>query len=224
MAEEKKSTPQTTGDNNKTAERLVFLLVGLVLFGAIVTALFNYLGNWGLSTPSILWDTAADYFFQHIWPTWKFIAAIVSVLALAGTVYNSWQLRAINIEEKKIYDPPFPNSVLEGDKLIEPKDAKWKDVMKYANSNNPSDWRSAIIEADVMLEKLLRNAGYVGESVGDMLKSVSKKEFLTIEDAWEAHKVRNAIAHSGGNFQLTEREAKRVIALFEKVFKEFQVI
>jgi len=76
----------------------------------------------------------------------------------------------------------------------------------------------------VMLEELLRTIGYNGESVGEMLKSVDKNEFLTIEDAWEAHKVRNAIAHSGGDFQLNERETKRVIALFEKVFKEFQVI
>ena len=57
-----------------------------------------------------------------------------------------------------------------------------------------------------------------------MLKSVDKNNFLTLDDAWEAHKVRNDIAHSGINFQLNERETKRVLALFEKVFKEFNVI
>ena len=82
----------------------------------------------------------------------------------------------------------------------------------------------AIIEADVMLEELLETAGYVGGSVGEMLKSVDKNEFLSIESAWEAHKIRNSVAHSGGNFQLNERETKRVIALFEEVFKEFGVI
>ena len=71
-----------------------------------------------------------------------------------------------------------------------------------------------------MLEELLRTLGYVGESVGEMLKSVEKSEFLTIEDAWEAHKIRNAVAHSGGDFQLNERETKRVVTLFESVFKE----
>jgi len=108
MAEDKKPTPVTGGGNNtKTTERLIFLLAGLVLVSAIATALFNYAESFGFGTLSNLWDSMGDYFFQHIWPTWKFIAAIVSALSLAGIVHNSWKLRAINIEEKKIYDPPL---------------------------------------------------------------------------------------------------------------------
>ena len=108
MAEDKKPTPVTgSGNNTKTTERLIFLLAGLVLVSAIATALFNYAESFGFGTLSNLWDSMGDYFFQHIWPTWKFIAAIVSALSLAGIVHNSWKLRAINIEEKKIYDPPL---------------------------------------------------------------------------------------------------------------------
>ena len=108
MAEDKKPTPVTGGGNNtKTTERLIFLLVGLVLVSAIATALFNYAESFGFGILSNLWDSMGDYFFQHIWSTWKFTAAIVSALSLAGIVHNSWKLRAINIEEKKIYDPPL---------------------------------------------------------------------------------------------------------------------
>ena len=108
MTEDKKPTPVTGGGNNtKTTERLIFLLAGLVLVSAIATALFNYAESFGFGTLSNLWDSMGDYFFQHIWPTWKFTATIVSVLAFIGIIYNSWQLRAINIEEKKIYDPPL---------------------------------------------------------------------------------------------------------------------
>jgi hypothetical protein len=225
MAEEKKPT-KIIGDNsnNKAIEQIAFLFAGLILLGAIITALLNYIGSLGLGTASSLWDRLMDYFFQHIWPIWKLVAAIVSSLSIIGIIHNSWKLRAINIEENKIYNPTPETSGTEGDKIIEPKNKKWEKVIKYANSANSSDWRLAIIEADVMLEELLHTTGYIGESIGDMLKSVNKNEFLTIEDAWEAHKVRNAIAHSGGDFQLSERETTHVIALFEKVFKEFQII
>ena len=165
-----------------------------------------------------------EYFFEHIWPIWKIIAAILSALALTGIVYSSWKLRAINLAEQKIYGVSPEISSSDGGQLTEPKNERWEKIIRYTNSNNASDWPLAVIEADVMLEELLRTMGYGGESVGEMLKLVDKNEFLTIEDAWEAHKTRNAIAHSGGTFQLNERETKRTIALFEKVFKEFRVI
>lgn len=226
MAGEKKPTKTTTGGSGdrKAFDQIIFLLAGLVLLGAIATALLNYIEGLGLSTDGSLWDRITDYFFEHVWPIWKLVATIVSALALAGIIHNSWKLRAINLEENKIYNPLPLSSVSDGDKAIELKNEKWEKVMKYASSGNASDWRLAIIEADVMLEELLRTLGYEGESVGEMLKSVDKNEFLTIEDAWEAHKVRNDIAHSGGDFQLNERETKRVITLFEKVFNEFQII
>jgi len=223
MAEEKK--PASGGDGNiKTTERLVFLLAGLVLIGAIATALLNFVGGLGFGSLGDIWGSITNYFYEHVWTTWKLVAVIISALSLVGAIYNSWQLRAINIEEKKIYDPPISAQSTGEDSLMKSKDEKWQKIIQEANSDNSSAWRSAIIEADIMLEKLLRSKGYVGESLGDMLKSASKNDFLTLDEAWEAHKVRNAIAHTGGDFQLTERETKRVVTLFEKVFKEFKVI
>lgn len=229
MAEEKKTTKPTKSTGNsssdsKTFEHITFLLAGLILLGAVATAILNYIENLGLGALEGIWDRVVDYFLLRIWPFWKFIAAIVSTFALAGIISNFWKLRAINIEDQKIYGLAPETVVLGENKVSKPKNEKWEKIVKYANSDNVSDWRLAIIEADVMLEELLRTIGYGSGSVGDVLKSIDKNEFLTIEDAWEAHKVRNTIVHSGENFQLNQRETKRVIALFEKVFREFKLI
>src|SRR3989344_3650101 len=40
----------------------------------------------------------------------------------------------------------------------------------------------------------------------------------------QAHAVRNKIAHEGAAFMLPEREAKRVVGLYEAVFREFKYI
>lgn len=214
------------GNNDKKAtEYIVYLLVGLFLLAAIASALINYINNFGLDNQSI-WARASDYLLNHIWPVWKTAAALVSILALGGIIYNVRKLGEINREERKIYNPEPDSSprATEEVRAVLPKNEKWDKVVNLSNSNNPSDWRQAIIEADVILDELLRTLGYSGESVGEMLKSVDKNDFNTLQDAWDAHKTRNAIAHSGSNFQLTERETKRVVALFGNVFQEFGVI
>jgi len=43
-----------------------------------------------------------------------------------------------------------------------------------------------------------------------------------LEDAWDAHKVRNRIAHEGSDFLLTEHLARKTIGQFKNVFTEFQ--
>ncbi len=222
MAEDKKEVFFTDSDK-KTTERITFLLAGLILLAAIIAALLSYLESFGLSTLGILWASIMD-FLRRIWSFWKLLAVILSILAIAGIIHNSRKLKAINLEEQKIYGTVPEITDYDEEEIIEPKNEKWEKVLKYTNSGNASDWRLAIIEADVMLEELLRTAGYHGESVGEMLKSVDKNEFSTIEDAWEAHKIRNAIAHSGQDFQLNGHETKHTIALFEKVFREFGII
>ena len=72
-----------------------------------------------------------------------------------------------------------------------------------------------------MLADILEKMGYQGDSIGDKLKSVDKSDFLTLDYAWDAHRIRNQIAHEGSDFQLNEREAKRVIELYKTVFSEF---
>lgn len=101
---------------------------------------------------------------------------------------------------------------------------KWQQVLKHANSENQNDWALAIISADVILGDLLDGMNLLGDTIGEKLKVVEKGDFHTLDNAWEAHKIRNAIAHSDFDFQINQREVKRVIALYETVFKEFSII
>ncbi len=104
------------------------------------------------------------------------------------------------------------------------RNERWQRVLAHIASPSPSDWRLAIIEADIMLEDMMNGLGYHGETLADKLKLVERSDFLAIESAWEAHRIRNEIAHAGGDFLLSEREAKRVIDLYRQVFDEFRYI
>lgn len=96
----------------------------------------------------------------------------------------------------------------------------WKRISDLAASGNESSYRIAIIDADSMLDEMLSKAGVQGDTVMEKLKAAPRRDFQTIDMAFEAHAIRNAIAHSGPEFQISEREARRVIGLFQKVFEE----
>jgi hypothetical protein len=109
-------------------------------------------------------------------------------------------------------------------RVVDEPNKRWTRVLEHMNSENESDWRLAVLESDLILEEILNKIGYRGETIGDKLKNVEKSDFQTLDLAWEAHKVRNLIAHSGGDFRIDQKEARRVIALYEQVFKEFHFI
>ena len=101
---------------------------------------------------------------------------------------------------------------------------RWNKTLTYLFSDSSSDWKLAIVEADAMLEDLSRDLGFKGDSLGERLKMANQDNFRGLSSAWEAHAVRNRIAHEGLNFELSHHEAKRVIALYEQIFRNYGYI
>lgn len=101
---------------------------------------------------------------------------------------------------------------------------RWERVVELASSANQSDWRRAILEADIMLGDSLAAAGYIGAGVGEQLKMANPIQLTTLDLAWKAHKVRNEVAHGGESYMLSERDAKVAIDYFKRVFEELGVI
>lgn len=98
------------------------------------------------------------------------------------------------------------------------QNTRWDRVVELFESTVPSDWRIAIIEADAMLDSLVTSLGYEGATLGEKMKNIDRGHFPTIQDAWDAHNVRNKIAHEGIEYQIDEVEKNRVFRLYQKVF------
>lgn len=152
------------------------------------------------------------------------------ILSLLLIVFVIWTANNLIKTRRKMHDALNPSAGSEvetkGNRSSEPmvKNEKWERVIVHINSANPSDWKLAILECDIMLGEILEKMGYLQESIGEKLKSIEPSDFTNIEAAWEAHKIRNEIAHEGSDFAINEREAKRVIGLYELVFREFEYI
>ena len=109
----------------------------------------------------------------------------------------------------------------EADTTVHKARSEWEAIQDHLASESDENWRLAIIEADRILESLMEEQGFLGDTLGDKLDEAGKVgKIVSIPKAWEAHKVRNQIAHEGMSFNLSKREATRVLGLYEDVFKE----
>jgi len=165
------------------------------------------------------WMVSLGDTLGHIWEVYTIIAFIISAIFIYGIIYaylRNNQFASMMLEgvtrEEQLYQELY-----RGNK----KNSRWDDIEMHLQSDNPNDWKLAIIEADVMLEDVLREAGYAGATIGDKLKSASPTSFTSLDDAWRAHRVRNQIAHEGPDFILTRKVANETIVMYRKVFQEF---
>jgi hypothetical protein len=151
------------------------------------------------------------------------LSLVLSFILLFGIIFSVESIKGIRRREDKIYNQK--PEVLKQAETVPQGDVemakKWEQVQVHVSSNNPNDWRQAIIEADIMLSNLLIQLGYKGQTMSEQFGRVASGDFKTIEAAKEAHGVRNRIAHAGSDFKLNNIEAQRVINLYKQVFEEF---
>lgn len=153
---------------------------------------------------------------SHIWIVVTIISTLVTIGILIVFINSSLKYYQILHEgEKNITTLDAAHAEVERDH------SRWDHIRELIESPLENDWRQAIIEADIMLDDLLTQLGYPGQTIGEKLKAVDPSRMHTLQDAWEGHKVRNEIAHQGYAYQLTERQAHRTIAHFEAVMREF---
>ncbi len=120
-------------------------------------------------------------------------------------------------KEKIIYDIAH---VQEETQVANDKATRWQNILDNVNSGQENDWKIAIMDAEILLEEVLDEQGYEGTSVAERLKQVGPEFKDSVGYAWEAHKVRNKVAHQA-EYVLSEREARQTISMYERFFSSF---
>ncbi|MCK6462362.1 MAG: hypothetical protein L6Q29_00880 [Candidatus Pacebacteria bacterium] len=143
-----------------------------------------------------------------------FFAITIIILALiALVIYKLYILK----RRKKIAGLA---RFAEEDKFFKDRSEKWSNIKKKAESDEIEDRKAAIVEADNILDGILRSIGYRGDGLADKLKSIEPSDFVSLQDVWDAYKVRSKIAREGEKFELTKEEAKAALGKYEKGLKE----
>lgn len=198
-----------------------------MFLGLTAASVYTFVGVDSIGdTLTIFWLVLPEYIaslMSGLFP-FSFFLSLVLVLGIVSVSLKISKNRQKLSDALAPKDPKVSGDEESADAPPQFVNEKWQKVIIHINSENMNDWKLAILECDIMLGDILEKMGYMQESIGEKLKSVEPSDFTNIEAAWEAHKIRNAIAHEGSDFLINHREAKRVIGLYELVFREFAFI
>lgn len=150
--------------------------------------------------------------------TLEIISVIFSLLLIYGIIYCIIRSNFLVIQTEKWID------LLNIKNLSRRRSLKaWKQILKRLHSKDQSQWKLAIMEADKILDEILKMAGYKGEVMDDRLKSLTTAQLSNLEDIKNAHRIRKEISQNP-DFQITQDEASVIIKVYNQAFTELYLI
>ncbi|OGZ58659.1 MAG: hypothetical protein A2827_03335 [Candidatus Spechtbacteria bacterium RIFCSPHIGHO2_01_FULL_43_30] len=96
---------------------------------------------------------------------------------------------------------------------------RWMLIERSLESGDSLRWKAAIIDADNMLDEILKKVGYLGDTMDKRLENVHLDQFPTLEDAWRAHKVRKFLEEDP-RYKPSKEVVARVFEIYKDIFRE----
>lgn len=103
---------------------------------------------------------------------------------------------------------------------------KWREIETSMSQGGPANFQSAVMEADKLFDYVLKGiVGNNNQNMGERLKLAQKKfsNWETYQGIWEAHKVRNRMAHEM-NHELNSTLARNTVEQFRKGLRDLGVL
>ena len=103
---------------------------------------------------------------------------------------------------------------------------KWKGILKRvqkAKFNKEAELKLAIIEADDLLNEVLKKMGYREETLSQNLKNLPSDTLSNLNELLEAHQIKNNIVHDP-TYRLTFEQTYKILKVYEKALLELQVL
>ncbi len=176
---------------------------------------YDFLASFHLSAQLPSWVAGTTTTIVIVGMTLSFILLLLIVYA---------QIRLLQVEHAGFHAKEKHAHEHEEEPAKPEGSSRWEHIVALATSQNPSDWRRAILEADIMMGDALDAAGYVGVSVGEQLKIANPLQLSSLRNAWDAHMLRNQIAHSGESLELSSRDIQMAITNYKRVLEELGAI
>lgn len=132
--------------------------------------------------------------YQHKKPYSKKYQPTILEVIIIGLGKALWWLITLPFRGLKISKK---NISAENKQYIVNKRGEIENMLK---SENIHELRQAVLEADKLVDYILKIKGYSGESFADRLRFAEKIiDGATYQALWDGHKIRNQIAHDDNN-------------------------
>jgi hypothetical protein len=103
------------------------------------------------------------------------------------------------------------------------KDRWRKLIEKYVKEPTSQTMQLAVIEADALVDELLKDLNFPGDHLADRLQYLNNGGIKSLDNLWDAHRLRNEVVHrpAGG---LSVAAGMSAIKKYEAFFKELKVL
>lgn len=172
-------------------------------------------------------DTVISYFnivmgidWMEVFRFARVLFIVINIILIAVFVFawrRAWKYRPqFSYPKKKKVDVSQGSLIHIGD--------EWGKILEKAKSDSSQVLTVVIIDADKLVDDVLRMLGFPGEHVAERLDKLGRSQTLkTIDSLWQAHRIRNNLVHATG-FQISPRQAREVLNAYERFFKEIKVL
>lgn len=97
---------------------------------------------------------------------------------------------------------------------------QWLKIEKAFDKNDVNTYSMAVLNADSLLDRALKDKGISGATMGERMKQAS---WSNADSVWAAHKLRNRIAHEHDT-KLEYRQARLALNSFKQALKDLGAI
>lgn len=165
---------------------------------------------------TLVFNQVSSGFFGAV-HTAQIIGYLLTVLFLAGIIFYIIKLSSLKEQQEEAFEDHIISTVKKPP--MNEHMQHWQEITQAIMSDQHQLWRVAILDADTMLEDMVRGLGYTGQSFGEVLKTVPPST-AWIDAAWKVHYLRNTLAHEGARYTLTHREAYQAYKIYEGILYE----
>ncbi len=99
----------------------------------------------------------------------------------------------------------------------------WHKIVERSKQPDETEWKMAILEADKLLDDVLRSSGYNQPTVDDRFNALSMELISNYDQVMQAHEVRGKVSKDP-EFSLTHAEAIEILKIYKKALQELGLI
>lgn len=98
----------------------------------------------------------------------------------------------------------------------------WLKIEQKLQRDDVSSYHLSVLNGDKLVDRALKERGVRGATMGERMKN-NKDVWTSRNNVWEAHKLRNRIAHES-DVSVGYDEARRALAGFKQALKDLGAI
>jgi len=143
----------------------------------------------------IMFDLGVIAFIAYVWITTSYIKRLFVWDLIEFFTYRAYTVRRI--------------------------DKDWNNIKRRLLTRNETEFKLAVIEADLLVNEVLGRLGYAGKTLSEKLDLLRPGTFTSIDSIREADQVYQNLVNDP-SYGLDYEQTKKVILIFEQGLKDVQ--